>query len=290
MRGIRAGADDARAGVVIVRPSESPAVTSTIVRRRIPARVRPPLRMNDLVNTATEHARLVRKLELVVPLTAAERQALLDVPMTVRSYGADQDIAREGTHPSECCLILDGFACRYKLLSDGRRQILSFHTPGDVPDLHSVFMRVMDHSLGTLAPTRAVFMAHEHVSGLMYTYPGIGAALWHATLVDAAILRELVVSLGRRSAHQRVAHQLCELVVRLEAVGLAGKQSETVLPITQAELGDALGLSNVHVNRVLQDFRNVGLLTWRGSTLHVRNWEGLREAGEFDETYLRRRG
>ncbi len=238
----------------------------------------------------TEQERLIRKLESAVALTEEERHALRDLPMTVRQYGADQDIVREGTRQIECCLILDGFACRYKLLSDGRRQILSFHVPGDVPDLHSLFIRLMDHSLGTIASTRAAFVAHERVFALMQAYPGILAALWHDTLVDAAIFREWIVGLGRRTAHQRVAHLLCELVVRLEAVGLAGKQSDTTLPMTQTELGDALGLSNVHINRVLQDFRGAGLLTWRGATLRVRDWDGLRKAGEFDEIYLHRRG
>ena len=236
-----------------------------------------------------EHDRLLRKLDGVAELSAADRNAIRALPMAIRSFGADQDIVREGDGPIECCLILDGFACRYKLLADGRRQIMSFHMPDDIPDLNSLRIGAMDHALGTIAPTRAAFILHEHVEALMRGHPGIAAALWRDTLIDSAILREWIVGLGRRSARQRVAHLLCELVVRLEAVGLGAKQSPLNLPITQAELGDALGLSTVHINRVLQDFRAADLLTWRGSTLHVRDWDGLQTAGEFEEQYLHRR-
>jgi CRP-like cAMP-binding protein len=109
--------------------------------------------------------------------------------------------------------------------------------------------------------------------------------MWRDTLIDAAVFREWMIGIGRRSAYTRIAHVLCELMVKMRAVGLAnGYQCD--LPITQTELGDALGLSTVHVNRSLQELRGDGLIEWRSGTLTALNWEGLKQAGEFDPTYL----
>ena len=233
----------------------------------------------------SERQRLVRKLESIAKLSPQEKEALLALPMNVKEFGADQDIIREGERPAESCLLLEGFACRYKILPDGRRQIMSFHTPGDIPDLLSIQLRVMDHSLGTLVPSKLAFIPHEPLRELTRQYPGIAGAFWRDTLIDAAIFREWMVGLGRRSALQRIAHLLCEMAVRIAAVGLADKHVYD-LPVTQAELGDALGLSTVHVNRVLQQLRGSGLFTFRGSTVTVCDWNGLKVAGEFDPTYL----
>ena len=235
-----------------------------------------------------ERHRLVRKLESIAELSSAETAALLALPMIVKEIGADQDIVREGELPTESCLVLDGFACRYKLLPDGRRQIMSFHTPGDIPDLLSIHLRVMDHSLGTLVRSKLAFIPHENLRDLARRFPGIAIAFWRDTLIDSAIFREWMVGLGRRSAFQRIAHLLCEMAMRFKAVGLADEHVYD-LPVTQAELGDALGLSTVHINRVLQELRQAGLITFRGSTVSVLDWTGLKVAGEFDPTYLHQR-
>lgn len=228
---------------------------------------------------------LVEKLESITDLSSAEREALAALPLRVQEVRADLDVVREGDRPSQCCLVLEGFTCRYKFTDKGRRQIFAFHTPGDIPDLQSLLLKTMDHSLGTITPCRLAFIQHESLRELFRQHPRLADAFWRDTLIDAAIFREWMLGIGRRSAKARLAHFLCEMVMRLAAIGL--RQGNAVpLPITQAEVGDALGLSAVHVNRTLQELREEGLLTWDGGVLAVADWERLKETGEFDPTYL----
>ena len=139
---------------------------------------------------------------------------------TITTVGRRQDLVREGDRPSECCLVLEGFAYRYKLTQEGKRQIFSFHIPGDIPDLQSLHIDVMDHSLSSLCATKALFIPHETVRDLTRRCPRIGDAFWRDTLIDAAVFREWMVCLGRREAYGHMAHLLCELYVRLKSVGL----------------------------------------------------------------------
>ena len=228
---------------------------------------------------------LIRKLETILVLSDDEKNALQSICGTVKTLDARQDIVREGDHPSACCLLLEGLLCRYKLTHDGKRQILSFHVPGDIPDLQSLHLDVMDHSMGTLARSKLVFLPHDTVRDLIGRCPRIGDAFWRETLIDASIFREWMVGLGRREAYGRVAHLLCELYVRLRSVGLTNGHAYD-LPLTQAELGDALGISTVHVNRTLQDLRGERLITLHAGSVAVLDWDRLKEAGEFDPTYL----
>jgi CRP-like cAMP-binding protein len=231
------------------------------------------------------HRILIRKLRSISPLSDEEKQCLFGLPLTTRTIGPDQDIVREGDRPSECCLVIEGFACRYKLTVAGKRQIFSFHLPGDIPDLQSLHLKIMDHSLGTLTPSKLAFISHESLTKVMHRCPRIADVLWRDTLIDAAVFREWMIGIGRRSAETRIAHVLCEVLVRMRAVGIAdGDACE--LPVTQAELADALGLSTVHVNRSLQELRAKGLVELRGGSLTVLDWDGLKENGEFDPTYL----
>jgi CRP-like cAMP-binding protein len=231
---------------------------------------------------------LVRKLETIVDLSAEEREAVLGLPVAVRILNADQDIVRDHERPTQCCLILTGFACRYKTLPGGKRQIMSFHIPGDLPDLQSLHLEVMDHGLGTLTESRVAFITHGTMRAFIRAHPRIGDVFWRDTLIDAAVFREWVTNVGRREAYQRVAHLFCELFVRLEAVGLNNGESYA-MPITQAELADATGLSTVHVNRTMQALRANGLITTKNGRVVIEDWEGLQEAGEFDATYLHMR-
>jgi CRP-like cAMP-binding protein len=143
----------------------------------------------------------------------------------------------------------------------------------------------MDHSVMTLTPSKLAFIPHESLRKVMHRCPRVADVLWRDTLIDAAVFREWMVGIGRRSAETRIAHVLCEVLVRMRAVGLTNGHA-CELPITQAELADALGLSTVHVNRSLQELRGKGLITLRGSLLTVEDWDGLKDAGEFDPTYL----
>jgi CRP-like cAMP-binding protein len=240
------------------------------------------------MSSASDHyslSMLIRRLESVATLSDEERQAILSLSAKTRLLKPGQDIVRDGDKPSQCCLILNGWACRYKLLSQGRRQILSFHVPGDIPDLQSLHIHTMDHGLGTLTEASVAFIPHESLLELTTRFPGVAAILWRETLIDAATFREWMTGLGRRSAFERIAHLFCELYLKLEAVGLAGEH-RCPLPLTQLDLADALGLSNVHVNRTLQEMRGKGLITLRGSSLVLHGWDELKRASEFDPTYL----
>ena len=228
---------------------------------------------------------LIRKLQSIAPLAPAEMAAILRLPLSVRTVAADQDIIREGDTPSECCLVVTGFACRYNVTAKGKRQILSFHMDGDIPDLQSLHLSVMDHSLATLVPCTLAFIRHDDMRALIRSHPRLGDLFWRDTLIDAAVFRQWMVSMGRRSSTSHLAHLLCELLVRMRAVGLV-EEYAFKLSATQAELGDAMGISTVHVNRVLQDLRGEGLISLEGATVQVLDWEGLKRRGEFDPTYL----
>ncbi|MGF9761890.1 Crp/Fnr family transcriptional regulator [Microvirga sp. 0TCS3.31] len=228
---------------------------------------------------------LIRKLESIAPLAPEEKAALQRLPLRLKSVAADQDIVSEGDIPSECCLLVEGFACRYNVTAQGKRQILSFHMSGDIPDLQSLHLSVMDHSLGALIPCKLAFIQHDDLRSLMRRHPRLGDLFWRDTLIDAAVFRQWVVNVGRRQGPARMAHLLCELLVRSRAVELV-EDHAFELPVTQGDLADAMGITNVHVNRVLQDLRKQGLISLQGKFLHVLDWEGLKTAGEFDPTYL----
>src|SRR5215211_6073392 len=228
---------------------------------------------------------LIRRLENAFTLAENERAALLNLPLQVTTLRADQDIVREGDRPTRSCALLEGFAAMFKVTAEGKRQITAFYIPGDIPDLQSLHLEVLDTSLGTLTPCKVGFIQHEALQDLCDRCPRIAKALWRETLIDASIFREWTVNVGRREAYARIAHILCELMARLEAVGLA--QDHTCkIPITQGEFADATGLSSVHVNRVLQALRADGLIVLKGDTLTAPDWEKLRHAGDFDPTYL----
>lgn len=228
---------------------------------------------------------LLRTLEQFGPLSEGERRALSAAVGRTREIGPDQDIVAEGERPTDCKVVLEGFACRYKLLPDGRRQIMSFQIPGDFLDLQGFLAGEMDHSVGTLTPARVGFIPHDALVDVTERFPRVARALWRSTLLDASVFREWMVGMGRRSAYQRIAHLLCEMSLRLRLAGLASDGSYQ-LPITQAELADALGLSTVHVNRSLQALRREGLISFQSGRVAVHDWEGLIHAGEFDSRYL----
>jgi CRP-like cAMP-binding protein len=228
---------------------------------------------------------LLRKLESVASLSAEEKAAILDLPITVRQMRPDHDIVRERDRPSQCCLVLDGWLCRYKILETGARQIFSFHIAGDIPDLQSLHLKTMDHNLGTLVPSTVAFIQHDSVRALAKDFPHVCNVLWRDTLIDAAIFREWMVGMGRRNAPSRIAHLICELFTKLRAVGLT-RGYTCDFPITQSVMGDALGLSTVHVNRSLMELRGKGLIKLEKQVLTILNWHGLQKEGGFDPLYL----
>lgn len=231
---------------------------------------------------------LIRKLEQFGSLSSDERRVLEKLPVDVRRVEADQDVISEGQCSSHCTLLLSGMVCRYRKLQDGQRQIMSFHFPGDILDLTSLLLGRMDHNIGALMPVEVASISHATLLDWTERYPRLGRLLWQDTLVDAAVFREWVVNVGRRSALARTAHLLCEIVTRLSAAGLMHDQASS-LPITSAEIADATSLSIVHVNRVLHELRAKKLVELRNKTLLMLDWNGLQQAAGFDPAYLHQR-
>ena len=235
----------------------------------------------------TEAQIVVRKVESIAlfTLSEAELAALHALPIHVAAFDAYQDIVRERDHPSQCFALLEGIAAVYKSTHSGGRQVMAYHVPGDVPDLQSLHLKVLDNSISTISPCRIGFIKHDAMRALFRAQPRLGDVFWRMTLIDAGRYREWMLNIGRRDAYARMAHLFCELITRLDAVGLAPERT-CPLPMTQPELADALGITPVHVNRTLRDLKAAELVSLRGRRLTVHDWDGLKAAAEFDPTYL----
>ena len=232
---------------------------------------------------ATE--RLLRKLQLSTLLDADDVKAIERLPIMVKEVAAHNPIVREGERPVQCCLLIDGFLCRSKTTDAGKRQILSIHITGEIPDLQSLHLHVMDHDLTTLSRCTVGLIPHDALRTLTRERPTVAEALWRETLIDAAVFREWIVNVGRRAAVVRLAHLLAEIGTRLQAMDLApGDRFE--LPMTQLDIADALGLTPVHVNRVVQELRREGLLELRKHSVSLPDLPRLKELGDFDDLYL----
>jgi CRP-like cAMP-binding protein len=228
---------------------------------------------------------LILKLEKHDKLSEAEKRALENAIARIRVVEADEDLVREGDRPGESSLLLDGYAARYKIVSNGRRQISAIHVAGDFIDLHSFLLKTMDHGVLALTNCRIANVPHATLEKITEEFPHLTRLLWLSTLIDGAIHREWLTTMGRLSATAHMAHLICELYLRLKVIGRA--EGDTIqLPSTQAELGDTLGLSTVHVNRVLQELRKEGLIRFQGDALTILDWERLKTVGEFTPTYL----
>jgi CRP-like cAMP-binding protein len=221
-----------------------------------------------------------------VPLSERDVDALDQIMQSCEHFLAGQDIVVEGQLPRSVFVLKTGMACRYRILSDGRRQILTFLLPGDLCDLHAFLFKEMDHSIAAITPLQLAAITRDEVMDVAVTHPRIGAALWWSTMQEEAILRERIVALGRRDAAGRVAYLLCEMVWRLQAIGQSENHNVIALPLTQTELADTLGLTAVHINRVLQNFRQRKLLTLTHRRLELLDIDKLAEIGEFNDRYL----
>ncbi len=227
---------------------------------------------------------LLRKLRSFCAFDPEDAALIAGIADRSHVVAAREDIIREGDVPQDVHLIVSGFAIRYKLLPDGGRQIFAYLLPGDFCDLHVFILDEMDHGIAALSACAVVDIPREVILRLTER-PAIARALWWATLVDESTLREALVNMGRRQAEERVGHFLCELLVRLEVVGLVSEDSFE-LPITQSELADTMGLSTVHINRVLQQLRGNNLITFDAKKLTVLDVHGLKRFSGFNPNYL----
>lgn len=229
---------------------------------------------------------LIAKLSRRDQLSPVEVKALAEVLDAPRMVAAGVDIMREHAHATHSLLIVSGLTARYSTLTDGRRQITEINVTGDFVDLHSLLMKQMDHGVVTLTACEIATAPHSKLRQLTERHPHLGRLLWLETVVDAAIHRQWLVAMGRRSGLGHLAHLVCELYLRLKAVGQVEGGSFD-LPLTQSLLGDVLGLSTVHVNRLIAELRREGLVRWNHSRVEILDWPRLAAVAEFDATYLR---
>jgi len=228
---------------------------------------------------------LLKKLELRDPLRPDERAALADSFSPPKSHAAREHMVEQGTRPKHSTLLLNGLTARVTTLAEGSQQITALHIPGDFVDLHSFLLPRMDHSVVAISDCVVTTVDHDRLREITSAFPHLTRLLWLNTLMDSAIHRQWLVTLGRMSASGRMAHLLCELY-RRHAVVDGVRDDGFDLPMTQAQLADVLGLSAVHVNRTLQELRAQGVVSWNGARVKITNWEDLARMGEFDPTYL----
>lgn len=228
---------------------------------------------------------LLRKLQNFVALHEDERQAIANLPSRAKRIKGRTELSSDPALGSSLHLIEEGFACRYKSLPDGRRQILSFQVPGDVGDLRVFILGRTGSSLTALSDISVSIISPEHLLAVTERFPRVTRALWWATLVEESITQEWLVNVGQRSALERMAHLLCEMYVRLSLVGKVNGNAFD-MPITQTELADTLGLSSVHINRTLQELRRRELIVFRDKVMQLRDFDALSRIAMFSPGYL----
>lgn len=229
---------------------------------------------------------LARKLEYWKEFSADDRAALLALPFTLKKFDAAQYIVREGDKAQYSCVMTSGFSVRHKLVTDGARQILSIHMKGEMVDLQNSLLGKADHSVQMLTAGSVAMIDREEIRRIAFERPAIGEAMWVDTLVDASIFREWIANVGRRNAHTRIAHLLCEFSLRMKLAGL-GQHDRYELPMTQEQLADATGLTSVHVNRTIMALQAEGLINRpTPRSIVIDEWSRLAEAGDFDSAYL----
>jgi CRP-like cAMP-binding protein len=228
---------------------------------------------------------MVRKLATHAELGATDRAAILGLPFTLRTLEPASYLVREGDIPNVCAVLVSGYAYRQKLTGEGARQIVSLHIPGDALDLQHLFLDVADHNVQTLTRAEVAMISRTELRALAQARPVIGHAIAVNILVEASVFREWVLNIGRREAPARVAHLLCEFAIRLDVQGLANGEGYE-LPMTQEQLGDAVGLTAVHVNRTLRNLELRGLITRSRRHVSFPQWQSMRDFADFSSRYL----
>lgn len=231
-------------------------------------------------------SKMVRKLRTRADLAPSDCAAILELPYVSRTYEAPAYILREGEpSPKHCSFIVSGLAFRQKLTGEGARQIVSIHMTGDFLDLQHLFLNRADHSVQALTRLEAAEIERDALQELVLQRPAIAKAMWVDALVDASIFREWVVNVGRRDSRARVAHLLCEVALRMERAGIA-EHHRYELPMTQEQLGDAVGLTPVHVNRTLKSLADDGLIHRDKRHIRFEDWERISKVADFSALYL----
>ena len=218
-------------------------------------------------------------------LTAADEAALCAVRAQAITLAPGEDIVSQGDRPDVAVFVLSGMLARYHTLPNGDRQYLSFHIKGDLPDVQGLLLTILDHSLCAMDRAEIAVLPHDHLVNVCRRRPGVAFAFWRLTLIDAAIFRQAITNNGIRGHSVRLAHFFCEQYFRAREAGLADGESCS-LPLNQSELGQALGMSHISVNRAMQALRKLRVADLRSGRLQILNWHGLVRVAEFDPTYL----
>ncbi|WP_332788358.1 Crp/Fnr family transcriptional regulator [Sphingomonas sp. GB1N7] len=219
------------------------------------------------------------------PQGPREIAALDELDFFEREFEPGQYLLREGDRPKYCSFLQSGYVYRHKIVGDGGRQIVSIHLAGDFIDVQNILLDQSDHNIQALTIATALMVSVEELIQAATTHPSIAKALWRETLVEASLMREWIVNVGRRDARARTAHMLCEMAMRREHAGL-GPRETFDLPMTQEQLGDTLGLTAVHVNRTLKALETGGLIKRHKRSVTVADWRGLQQVGDFTSGYL----
>lgn len=230
-------------------------------------------------------AALLRRLRTTSGVDEEDVQAIRSLPMVIKQYRPSQAIIRDGDRPTECCLLADGFCVRSKTTSDGGRQILSIHIPGEIPDLQSLHLHIMDHDLVTLTECTLGLISHMALRHLIRQRPNVAEIFWRDTLIDSSMFREWIVNVGQRAAANRLAHVIVELRERLKVIDrVQGATFE--MPLTQEQIGEALGITPVHANRIIKQLREDDVLDFHRGRITVIDEAKLQELADFDSRYL----
>lgn len=228
-----------------------------------------------LVDTFAKHAMI----------SIEDRAGLLELPYATRRFEAGSYLVREGDTPEHCGMLISGVACRHKISGEGLRQIVSIHVPGDLIDLQQLYIETADHNVQTLTHCVVVSIPRVELRQFAADSPSVAQAIVAIVLVELAVSREWLLNIGRRDARRRIAHFLCELAVRLGRTGSSSRQPFE-LPMTQEQLGDALGLTAVHINRMLKTLVRDGLIDHNKKGVTIPDWESLVEIADFNARYL----
>jgi len=218
-------------------------------------------------------------------LGSLDERLLSSLHWDVVDLPAKTDFIHEGDRPTRCCLLIDGLIIRSNFTQGGERQIQSVHVPGDLPDLQSLHLRQMDHYIGTVSPCRVAFIPHDVLLRTFEKSSDLTARFWRETLIDAALYRAIIVRNARLGSTERLAHFVCEMWCRFDAVGLTDR-SGFPFAMTQEMVGQVLGLSIVSVNRSMQILRADGLVVWDRGRIDILDWDRLAATGQFDATFL----
>jgi CRP-like cAMP-binding protein len=228
---------------------------------------------------------LIRNLKEHSRLRDGDVAEICNFSFVTRELSPDEDFIRQGDYPEHAVLVVSGMVARYHLLKGGRRQYLSFHMSGDLPDAQGLFIERMDHALCAIGPARVASIPHKQILKAFERRPSLGIAIWRETLLDAAIFRDAITNNSARLKPTRMAHLFCELFYRARLAQL-NQGNRCSIPLTLVQLGETLAMAIASVNRALQQLRSSGSMDFRDGELIVLKWRELQRLGDFNPDYL----